>query len=91
MRFLRDSRDPWKVHGYVFSFSFGVFGVSIVWLFAKLLGIPSGVPLNKVLTPGEQAAFVLLLGVSGASAYLLARLTSYAAHVLFEGLRRKRN
>ena len=64
--------DPWRVHGYFFSACFGVFAVVLVWLFAKFLNIPSGVPLNQVLTPTKQVVFVLLLGVSGALAYLLA-------------------
>lgn len=68
------SRNPWKVHGYFFAACFGVFAVSLVWLFAKLLDIPSGVPLNQALTPAKQVVFVLLLGVSAALAYF-ARTT----------------
>jgi hypothetical protein len=83
------SRDPWKVHGYVFSACFGVFAVALVWLFAKLLDIPTGVPLNQALTPGKQVVFVLLLGVSAALAYLLARLASLAVGALLDALKRK--
>ncbi len=85
------SNDPWKIHGYLFSACLGVFVVLFGWLFALLLDIPSGVPLNQALTPAEQVVFVLLLGVSAALAYLLARLVSLAAGALLDALRRKWN
>lgn len=91
MRFLRDSRDPWKAHGYAFALSYGVYSVCLGAILIKLLGVPFAAPVNQSLTPRGQLVFLFLVIVSAGFAYLLARLTSYAAHVLLEGLWRKRN
>lgn len=84
-----NSNDPWRIHGYFFSACFGVFTVALVWLFARLLDIPSGVPLNQVLTPAKQIVFVLLLGVSAGLAYLLARLASLVVRGVIHAFRRR--
>lgn len=81
--------DPWKVHGYFFSICFGIFMVSIGWLCASILGVPSGVPLKEVLTPLQGALFVGLLGVYAAIAYLLARVASLALHLLIRAIWKK--
>ena len=82
------NEDPWKVHGYFFSACFGVFMVSLGWLCASFLGVPSGVPLKDVLTPLQGVLFVGLLGACAAIAYLLARFASLMLILIIKGMRK---
>lgn len=78
-----------KRHGYLFSACFGIFSVLLMWQCVHLLNIPQGVPLNEVLTRGEQVVFLALLAACAVLGFLLARLVSSAVKSLLDALRRK--
>ncbi|KGQ19780.1 hypothetical protein LF41_2282 [Lysobacter dokdonensis DS-58] len=78
------TNDPWKVHGYFFFACFGIFMAAIGRLFTRLMNIPPDVPVIEYLPPAQQIVFLLLLGVSAAMSYLLARIASLAFHNLID-------